>query len=60
MKQREMRFPAISFSKTMLKFSFSPVPPPPFGLIKSAGSSAAVSHAVLERYPPLLLPGAAL
>lgn len=52
--------PAIIYFKTMLKFSFSPEPPPPSGLIKSAGSSAAVSHTVLERQPPLLLPGAAL
>lgn len=52
--------PTIIYFKTLLKFSFSPAPPPPSGVIKSAGSSAALSHTVLERHPPLLLPGAAL
>lgn len=44
--------PAIIYFKTLLKFSFSPAPPPSSGLIKSAGSSAALSHTVLERHPP--------
>lgn len=42
----------IYLKKTLIKFSFSPAPPPPSGVIKSAGSSAALSHTVLERHPP--------
>lgn len=44
--------PLIIYFKTLLKFSFSRAPPPPSGVIKSAGSSVALSHTVLERHPP--------
>lgn len=58
--RRECFSLAITDFKPLLKCSFSPVPPPPSALIKSAGSSMAVSHTVLDRCHPLLLPGAAL